>query len=134
MLNRETLVRNAYEIEDLDVRARVVRGIHVLCDYDPEWAENVDPSELVMADPNECVLGQVFANHFPATGQGRDVTAPSYYVGLRALGHDVPDVSRRPQRYAFDVDYDDLDAVTAAWLMVLGYEDDERVDPLSVGR
>lgn len=153
MLNRETLVFRADAIDDERVRERVLKGIDVLCDYDPEWAEYVDPSELNMADPNECLLGHVFENHVPAEGVwamfisqtevGQQLVTAStrntlglagFFAGLAILYPAFPDVSHHPADYAFDVDFDDLDVVTAAWLTVLGYEDDERVDPLSVGR
>lgn len=132
-LTYEQARSNAERIADAVVKARVLRGLAVLREkLGPEFADMIDPDELLMDSPNQCALGQLYEHHVLTDeqrerlyfvgycGGAPDVAVPGYFKALVIInGH----VEHNPEEYGFDADSEDYDELTAAWLVVLGAED-----------
>lgn len=76
------------EIEnESEARRRVARGAAFLDEHVPGWYASVDLDNLIMNDPNSCVIGQVF---------DAPVDSPysSYSVGCEELGISTGDDDR----------------------------------------
>jgi len=65
-----------------EARTRVARGAARLDQYVPNWFDRIDEIELDMANPNCCIVGQVFKETRHAVGP--------YIIGLNELQFECP--------------------------------------------
>lgn len=135
---------NAERIADEQIKERVLRGIAVMFEvHGPDWPDFIDPSELLMDSPTQCVLGQAFDTYVP-TGTQWDALAErwphlaesaerlpmiarsGYLKGLAIIDGDT---LNHPARYGFETDTFEPDdegrdcayiELTEAWLVALG--------------
>lgn len=137
VITYEAARSNAEKIADEALRERVLRGIDVVKEVlGPDWLDTIDPSELLMGSPTECVLGQAFDNHRPTQEQWMaaipgwnydgpyDFAAAGYWKGLAILDGDV---IHDPSAYGFDAVRQtyggyNYEALQDAWRVVLGEE------------
>lgn len=137
----EAMRSNAERIADANLKERVLKGIEVLNEkFGPNWVDEIDPSELLLSSPTQCVLGQVYDLHIPTDDQIEEVrlhnslaadqfnrrnaiAVEGYWKGLAILDGEV---AVSPHAFGFDIAIDDevmYDDLTHAWLVVLGADD-----------
>jgi hypothetical protein len=101
-----------------DIETRIARGIEFLDSAIKDWRQRIDLNFLDLADPEYCVLGQVFRNEQRACG--------AYTAGTWRL-HDWVEETTGEEADFFAADYgferedsdDQYEALTEAWREVL---------------
>lgn len=127
---------NAERIFDASLKERVLRGIAVMREtLGPDC--DIDPDELLMESPTQCVLGQTFDTHTPTeeewnalrvhwphlTSRWADtpmIARPGYLKGLAIIDGDV---LAEPGAFGFDTQDEEYDDLTEAWLIALGEDE-----------
>jgi hypothetical protein len=80
---------------------RVKKGAKLLDRQHPGWADKVRITKLKMSDPRSCVLGEVFAERDPETGELSLYSVDGFSRGSEALGLDESDAQAE---HGFDLD------------------------------